>query len=275
MEIEIKDIVSMKIIVSLTLAMSLHRRLGANSLLRLLDPEILLLISDLVEPSFSDDPFQRLCQEIVLRYFTYKQISNFSFAREGESFHLDINFETQSGDKRYIYLIKNPSHSSTGENDGDYEDVEDEDSAEGDQHDAEDDPNQEKVHFCFRHPKLYPFIVITGEPELINRRVLCDIRLYDPRHQEETFLDGLEFDLITDEQSANHVTRLYSFPAESDDIRDVADLLFNIILSEPEVQIPPIERDPPSCPWCRAPMGEGGVPGMLCIACTRSNAADN
>ena len=253
-EQDIVDAVASRIMFKLTIAMCLHSRLNQNSLMRLLDTKIVCFIAELAVPPLSDDPFYRLCQDIIYKYYSYGIFCDL----------MECCFSVRFLDEKLYFLSLTLDERIHHEVD-------------------EFAPTEAHViTLHMRHMSLHSFI---QHPEEIifseNRRALVDLRLLDPRKQNETFVDDIEFDVCSERvQDDFFKTRDYLFPAQEEAVRDLVDLVFEIVRPTEQRRILPSAHNGPCCHRCGAPIGDGGAADAMCITCERSsrfrqNHADN
>ena len=206
-EEEILTTVSVQILLRLALAMGLHPRLNENSLFRLLDPGIIILITNFVVPEFSAHPYWCLCQEIMYDY----HVHGLEIAVDGFTFSINLN----SAENFYVSLADDGPNS--------------------DEEDAFDADNIATVCVYLRHPSLLPLMQEPADqifdPEGQN---LLGIRMHDPRNG--SYIDDMEYTACEAEEKACYTTRSYNFPAEKAAIRNVVDLALGVILSSLSIE---------------------------------------
>jgi hypothetical protein len=237
---EITDAVHFIVVIHMTLAMSLHHRLGEQSPLNALWPAIVRRIAHMA--SFSFDPFYRLCQEIMFDCRIYDDVSHELDCSELRIFTIFLKSRKSKQRNFIIRLVETYDY----------------------------DENTEMVSVEFQHLKLHRYIVHPEVKRMLYNRNLVDIKLRDPRKQQETFVENIEFD---DVERSFYSTRCYKFPLEYSDLGYVVDLLLYIISPKRvDRAVPAVAYEGAVCPRCGAPMGEGGMPDALCTNCSLAAA---
>jgi hypothetical protein len=260
----ILGLVSNRIRMKLIVAMFLHRRLNEESLFSLLDPGIVQIIAELAAPAFSNDPYWRLCQEIIHDYcYPY----NLAYHIEETTFILMTNGKENSG--CYVSLALAGSGlddvlDSAADSLGVGEESEDQQGEAG--VNVPVPVPVDTVCVYMMHPALDQFIVRPEQPVFDGfDRNHVGLRLRDPRMQAMTFVEDIEYTIREEEAEACFVTRDYESPAELAAVRNVVDLALSIMLPAPRATV----QEGPGCHRCGKPIGEGGVPNALCIECER------
>ena len=251
-EEEVVELVPMRILIALTMAMGLHHRLGGASVLHRLDGSMMCMIVGHAVPRFSEMPFWRFCQEIMLRNARL----NLKYELDGDIF--SITFQEP---RSYIRVCRcgdddNSSHESEISEIGEIGDTAEIGGGVG--------SSDETVYFAMKHPSFHAFMHRPDEPTFSDcGRDMLGITLHDPRDAENV-VDGIQF-LMSEGLNACYNSKAYhlntDLGVENTEALEVLDIAINIAMFH--------ITDGPICPMCGAAMGEGGMTDALCIACER------
>jgi hypothetical protein len=253
---KILEIVPLRIMTALTIAMALHPRLGEKSKLGSLDQAIVVVIAGYAMPGFSGIPFWRLCQMILFDHFRQNLV------HEIDEYILCIGFPESSSFIR-ITACGFPGHKNI--------DNASDDSSDGSAGDAASDSGSdedisillEAACIYFKHSTFHAFVVRPDVPTTIgDGRELTGMTLHDPR-DEANIIHGIEFLDVEDAEDACYRTEFYilSDTEENKEPMNVVDIAINIATTT--------TTDGPVCPKCGVAVGDGGMPDALCAACER------
>ena len=247
---------TLRVLIKLTLAMALHPRLNKNSILRLLDENLIRKIACIPMVTFSEHAYWRLCQEIMLTY-------------DG----LELTYQVK--DSIFSIIFDNDPLSYIELEPGPYAIDPDEDFD-----DDDDDDDLDAVMMSMNHKLLDDFMLF---PEVLQTcffgREMMGIQLIDPR-DANNIVKRIRFCLRIADRPSQFTSHYYLLKNEVHKIMNVVDIVVSIATSATAAtsSTPAITSAPPAattadftvrCPRCAAPMGEGGMPDALCTACWR------
>ena len=249
-------------LINIALAMALNARLNKDSILRLLDEELIRKIAYHAAPSFtfSEHAYWRLCQEVIFKYdylnlMYYASGLNFFIVLKSTPFSfLTLSLKTFEVNDDDEYYIGPPS----------------------------DELNAVRV--AMKHALLNDLIIRpapvphsghapTGGNQLQDPRdasnVVKGIHLLEAVVADKEFYESNDYLLQTQAQKIMSIVDIMLHIATTMDTVHSRSSSIHVTTRTAAPTAPTAPDFAVRCPRCAAPMGEGGMPDALCTACWR------